>query len=291
MIRNIQLLIGAFVATRFLTAITIAVTSLIYGGLTQLGIVPRYDSLVWTTPAGLFFLVYGLIGFAFCIVWLRGPGARFSRSRTQYRFRYVYRQSDQAGVRVFSAFALLVIVIGAYFLRSYGLFQQDVVLFMAFVLGFPLLLDFFPQSPRRFVIPTNVESIEEVLEALGFERDHPQRQAALRILRDYNREMGSPVESERFWFDPSAVSTLNNAIRIEIPPVVHQMALDDQTAPISFDDDPPPPPPPTEEPAPPDVDATAASEAVAPPPASDEAGDVVPEKIGTPKDGEEKLWS
>lgn len=204
-----------------------AVTSLVYGGLTQLGLVPRYDSLPGMKAVDLFILVYLFISISFCVVWMLGPGVRAKRNEVQYWFRYVFRQSDQAGVRLFSALTLVMIAVGSFFLYVYGLFQRDALLFMVFVLGFPMLLDFFPQMPRRFVIPTNVESIDEILEALGFDYGHPQRAAALSALEDYNRDIGTQKQRESFWSDPSAVTPANYALRIEIPPVVHQMVLDD----------------------------------------------------------------
>jgi hypothetical protein len=291
MIRAILRVYGAFAAVRYPVSLIVALIALAYGGMTQLGWVTRYDELWWIGPNELFVGVYLAVAFVGIALWMHFVGGPRARMRAQYALRWMFRATDTAGTRVFSALVLISIGVAAFFLWRYGSYHRDILVFFALLAGGPFLFDFLPQRRRRMVLMRDAETLDELLDILGFELDHPQRERAVRALRAYNRDIGSQAFHDRLWADLSAPLHEYAGVMLEMPPVLHELRWEGVGRDIVFDDDPPPPPPPAEEPAPPDVDATAASEAVAPPPASDEAGDVVPEKIGTPKDGEGKLWN
>jgi hypothetical protein len=287
MIRAILRVYGAFAAVRYPVSLVVALIALAYGGMTQIGWVTRYDELWWIGPNELFVGVYLAVAFVGIALWMHFVGGPRARMRAQYALRWMFRATDTAGTRLFSMLVLISIGVAAFFLWRYGSYHRDILVFFALLAGGPFLFDFLPQRRRRMVLMRDAETLDELLDILGFELDHPQRERAVRALRAYNRDIGSQAFHDRLWADLSVPLHEYAGVMLEMPPVLHELRWEGVGRDIVFDDDPPPPPPPAEEPQPPDVDATAASEAVAAPPASDEA---VPEKIGTPKDGEGKLW-
>ncbi|MCX6019980.1 MAG: hypothetical protein NTZ50_16030 [Chloroflexi bacterium] len=104
----------------------------------------------------------------------------------------------------------------------------------------PLLLDFLPQRRRRMVLMRDAETLDELLEILGFEPGHPRLELAVRALRAYNRDLGNHAFHERMWADLSAPLHDYAGVMLEMPPVLHELAWEGVGRDIVFDDDPPP---------------------------------------------------
>jgi hypothetical protein len=242
MIRAILRSYGAFAVVRFPVSILVAVISLVYGGMTQLGWVPRYDQLWWVGPVELFLGVYLGVALPSVLLWMHFVGGPRSRMRAQYAMRWMFRATDVSGARVFSALALIGIGVATFFLWRYGAYHRDILVFFALLGGGPLLLDFLPQRRRRMVLMRDAETLEEMLEILGFEPGHPHYERVVRALRAYNRDIGNDAFHERLWANLSEPLHDYAGVMLEMPPVLHELRWEGVGRDIVFDDDPPPKP-------------------------------------------------
>jgi len=283
MIRAILRAYGACAAVRYPVSIVVAVIALIYGGMTQLGWVRRYDDLWWIGPSELFASLYLAVAIPSAMLWMHFVGGPRARMRMQYALRWMFRATDASGARVFSALALIGIGLATFFLWRYGSYHRDILVFFALLAGGPLLLDFLPQRRRRMVLMRDAETLDELLEILGFEPGHPHRERAVRALYAYNRDIGSQAFHDRLWADLSAPLHEYAGVMLEMPPVLHELRWEGVGRDIVFDDDPPPKPPEPE----PSVEEPPVAAAPAP---ADDGAPAVPQAGTTGANDDKPLW-
>ncbi|MCX6019979.1 MAG: hypothetical protein NTZ50_16025 [Chloroflexi bacterium] len=111
MIRAILRAYGAYAAVRYPVSMLVAVISLLYGGLTQMGWLPRYDQLWWIGPVDFFLGVYLGVALPSVLLWMHFVGGPRSRMRAQYLLRPLFRATDVSGAHLFSALALIGIAV------------------------------------------------------------------------------------------------------------------------------------------------------------------------------------
>lgn len=178
--------IGALGATRYLVSIITASLFLLYEVVGLSGSIPRLPevAVLLDIPPVLFGIVlYLTVGLIVGVLWSQ------SRSiRAQIVWRPIYRQTDRSGLLLFDGLLLLILFGGV--LLALGLFadQPEVrsfIVFLAVILGAPLLLDFVPtQRPRRIVVPGGGQTMREI--ATNLSPDPSRIDDIIRLLEHYN---------------------------------------------------------------------------------------------------------
>lgn len=155
LLRIIRTAATAFAAMRYPISSVTALLAMLYGLLTESGVVPLYTNLAadWrVAPRALLVLLYlavAAFGTAIWQLWvLRPPDA----TRVQLQLRPLYRTTDPAGLGLLNAAVLMLlaggVVLAPLILQSPVLY--DPAIFLAVVLALPVTLDFWPGvRPRR----------------------------------------------------------------------------------------------------------------------------------------------
>lgn len=201
-------------ATRYLISLLVVVLALGYALLTQLGIVPLYTLLAaWLGLAvpTLFIVFYLIVLVGVGIVWYLWVLHPADSMRAQLSWRGVYRHTDRTGVSWLDVVLLIGLVAGAY-VASVVLrqdYMQHGAIFLAVVIGFPMLIDFVPaQRPRRIAVSATDRSMRSIVNGLASNRTAPER--VLNSLMIYNQfDPADPVYTE---------PELPEGMALEIPP-------------------------------------------------------------------------
>ena len=182
------LIFRAFSATRYAISLVSGLVVLLYAGLWMTGFVPTDTVLANSARISLgllLALIYLLVALTAILMWYLLVQHGASYRGIPGIASAIYRQTDGSGMRGFTVFLVVLILVALILSRGIQQIDRPVTVFLAVVALIPLLIDLIPsQRPRRLLVPRHGETLAQMIEALGSDVG-----VTVDTLIDYNRNM------------------------------------------------------------------------------------------------------